>query len=595
MTKKYLGLAAGLLLLAGCSNNDFTNYGANDAPEGQMRTISTISASVDNADTRLVLENNQLIWEGQEYAYVFSDTETVGFHDYKMSYLDSKLNTADFSGDEISGTEFYAFIPSPSAVNFSAKEATLRWGYDVIYDQVNYNRYIPMLAKSTSAMMQFKQLAGILHFKIYGKGILLNLVLQGNNGEKFYQNYKLNYAADEIKLVPASVSEEEPSSIVETIMASTDGVAQYLEADKPFDVYFVLPAGMTFEKGFTISGMTEIEDLETATHSFVPFEKTFSNSFTVTRAEISNFEAFSTTGVLPTPEPEKGWISNFFDLSGTDVGTYFYVFNDKVDWSFAFLLDGEAEDMPQDVIIIEFFTDYTGGTPSLSWLEGAEVHDLMASRLHGPDGNIYRIGDSSGFKMKKNSDGTWSMSLENATVYDNNASSVKMEGIYLKFKGYLMGEEPETAWTISGGLNFGGNEADVSAEVTSSLIYWSFTFADLDEDDNMKSNMLMGFETPYEGQTPTLSMLENFQTTDFRAVVHDFSTGIENPNWRMEGDETMLTITRSGDVWTISFEGMAFENNDGAVSGGVDFKYEGQLTLPSQPTWSFSGNANMDD
>lgn len=593
MTKKYLGFVAGLLLLTGCSNNDFTNNGAN-VPDGQKRTISTIQASMDQAGTRLVLENNQLIWEGQEHAFVFSDTETVGMHDYEMSYLDTKLNTADFSGDEISGTEFYAFIPSPSAVDFSAKEATLRWGYDVIYAQVNINRNIPMLAKSTNAQMQFKQLAGILHFKIYGKGILHSLVLQGNNGEKFYQNYKLNYAANEIKLVPASISEEEPTAIVETVEVSTDGKYQYLEEDEPFDVYFMLPAGMTFEKGFTISGTTEVEDLETATHSFVPFEQKTTDSFTVKRAEMANFPAFSTTGIMPTPEPVNGWISNFFDFSGTEAGAYCYIINGKVDWQFAFFVDNESEEGPKDVLAIEFFTDYTGGAPTLSWLEGTDVQDLEASRFHGPDGNIYRIGDSSGFKVKRNPDGTWSLSVEDATVYNNNASSEKMEGIYLKFRGKLTGNVPETAWTISGGLDFGGNEASVYADVTSSKIYWNFTFADLDEDDNMKRNMLLSFETPYEGQTPSLSMLENFETADFSSNMHDFTNG-GVAYWRSEGDKTKLTITKSDDVWTISYNGMAVEHNDGPVSSGVNFKFEGKLTLPPQQTWSFSGDASMDD
>lgn len=52
MTKKYLGFAAGLLLLAGCTNNDFTDNGAN-VPDGQVRTISSITATLDQADTRL--------------------------------------------------------------------------------------------------------------------------------------------------------------------------------------------------------------------------------------------------------------------------------------------------------------------------------------------------------------------------------------------------------------------------------------------------------------------------------------------------------------------------------------------------------------
>ena len=595
MTKKYLGFVAGLLLLVGCSNNDFTNNGAN-VPDGQKRTISTINATMDNADTRLFLDGNQVAWEDDDVIYAFSDEETTDWHEYSLSYLYPTTGVADFSGDELTGSEFYAFYPEPEVVNWSNHTATIPWDYDVIYDNegVNTSSQIPLFAKSTNANMQFKQLGGLLHFQIYGEGQLESLSLTGNNEEKFSSAFDLDYGASEIKLVP-NTSCESSATITEDFMKETEGKLPLLSKTEPFDVYIVLPAGMAFEHGFTLSGSAYVEDLDRGITRSVPFEQTTTSSFTVTRAEMANFPAISTTGILPTPEPEKGWISNYLDLSGTKVEMNCFVINSKVDWQFAFYPDNGSGEASDNVIAIEFFTDYEGGTPDLSWLIGTVIYDLEASRFHGPDGIIYRIGDSDGFKVKKNTDGTWYLSIENAKIHPNGSSINIMEDFYLKFRGNFVGEEPESAWTISGGLNFGGNEADVYAEVSSSLIYWSFTFADLDKDGNMRSNMLMGFETPYEGVTPTLSMLDNFQTTNFRAVVHDFTTETEKPNWRMEGDETMLTITNSGDVWTISFDGMAFENNDGAVSGGVNFKFEGKLTLPPQPTWSFSGDATMDD
>ncbi len=588
MTKKYLGFAAGLLLLAGCSNNDFTDSGTNKAPEGQMRTISTISATMDNADTRLYMKENQVWWKGNESIYVFSDLEASGWNEYKYSTSNPDMS-AVFSGDEISGTEFYALLPEPYAIEGTT--VTVPWKYEILYDKMNTYCSFPIFAKSRNSNMLFKQLGGLLHFTIYGEGILKTLTLKGNNNEELYKYYDLNYTDDELQLTPNTYLGL-PISDISLVDPQIYTGALTLSEKEPVDIYFIVPAGMTFENGFTISGTAEVE--EGGVPTIKPFEQKTTNSFTVSRAEMSNFAPFSTTGVIPTPEPVNGWISNFFDFSGTEAGAYCYIINGKVDWQFAFFVDNESEEGPKDVLAIEFFTDYTGGAPTLSWLEGTDVQDLEASRFHGPDGNIYRIGDSSGFKVKRNPDGTWSLSVENATVYNNNAPSEKMEGIYLKFRGKLTGNVPETAWTISGGLSFGGNEASVYAEVTSSKIYWNFTFADLDEDNNMMRNMLLSFETPYEGQTPSLSMLENFETADFSSNMHDFTNG-GVAYWRSEGDKTKLTITKSDDVWTISYNGMAVEHNDGPVSSGVNFKYEGQLTLPPQQTWSFSGDASMDD
>ena len=451
MTKKYLGFAAGLLLLAGCTNNDFTDNGAN-VPDGQVRTISSITATLDQADTRLVLENNLLVWEGQEHAFVFSDMETVGLHDYELSYLDLKLNTADFYGDEISGSEFYAFIPEPKAVDFSANEATLRWGYDVIYDQVNYNRSIPMFAKSHSSQMQFQQLSGILHFQIYGEGRLQSLTLTGNNGEKFYQNYKLKYTADEIKLEPTNISEEEPTSVVESIMVSTDGKYQYLEEDEPFDVYFVLPAGMTFEKGFTISGVTEIEDFEKAITYTVPFEQKTTDSFTVKRAEVASFPAFSTTGDVE-PEPENGWISNFCDLSGSVVSVSYYYSNSQVWWSFVFLTEDHA-----DPIYIDIATENTGSAPSLANLDGALVTDL---RMHDFSNNlIFRTDDVVHLIVKKNEDNTWYIAVKNMTIYENNGDAANQKSIYVKFNGNV-NVEPPASWSFTGAAWISGAYATI--------------------------------------------------------------------------------------------------------------------------------------
>ena len=111
MTKKYLGLAAGLLLLAGCTNNDFIDNGI--SPEGQKRTISTINATIDGADTRVnLVDGKKLVWLASDHISVFSDDEDNGWIT-RFDITDGiGTSTATFKGEsEVSGSEFYAFYP----------------------------------------------------------------------------------------------------------------------------------------------------------------------------------------------------------------------------------------------------------------------------------------------------------------------------------------------------------------------------------------------------------------------------------------------------------------------------------------------------
>ncbi|MBQ7552999.1 MAG: hypothetical protein IJT46_01380 [Bacteroidaceae bacterium] len=452
MVKKSLGILAGLLLLAGCSNNDFTDNGA-IVPDGQLSTINSITATMDAADTRVVLDKNQVLWEDQEHVYVFSNTETTDVHDYEMAGLDSKLNAAQFSGDEISGSEFYAFYPQPLEVDFSAKEATVHWVYDKIYEQVNYQCKIPMFAKSTTANMQFKQLGGILHFQICGQGILKCLTLTGNNGEKFYQNFKLKYTADEIKLEPASISEGVNTSITAYIEPTKDGMYQYLNELVPFDVYFVLPAGMTFEKGFTLSGIVTVGDPATD----VPFEQKTTESFTVSRAGMADFPAFNanTGGEVSA----VGWKSNFCNLSGKNVGVSYYYSNDKskVWWDIVFLTEEKA-----DPIYITVSKDNTGAAPSLADLDGALITDL---RMHDfANEHIYRTNSNVTLAVSQATDGNWSLSVTDMTIYENNGAAPNQTGIYIKYNGGVNVEPPAT-WHFSGAAYMSGAYAVVDRDI----------------------------------------------------------------------------------------------------------------------------------
>ena len=84
MNRHRLGFIAGLLLLAGCSNNDFTDDG-NIIPDGQKKTISSITAVMDEADTRAQLvEGHKVAWDQGDYMMVYSDLDEWDGRQYDL-------------------------------------------------------------------------------------------------------------------------------------------------------------------------------------------------------------------------------------------------------------------------------------------------------------------------------------------------------------------------------------------------------------------------------------------------------------------------------------------------------------------------------
>ena len=279
MNRHRLGFIAGLLLLAGCSNNDFTDDG-NIIPDGQKKTISSITAVMDEADTRAQLvEGHKVVWQADDVISVFSDDVDNGYvRAYKIS---SGVGTSSgtFTGDEITGTQFYALHPNNNfSLDQKKQEISFDWINDIIFgnETVDSSRnYIPMFAKGTGSKLAFKQLGGILHFSVIGEGDLEEVSLKGNNEEKFYDFYTVNYATENIVLKPFDETNYDTSidyKLPTPIKLSTT---------KPLDIYFVVPSGIEFTKGITLT----VNGIEKKTEQTV----------TVERGVVANFPTFNAT------------------------------------------------------------------------------------------------------------------------------------------------------------------------------------------------------------------------------------------------------------------------------------------------------------
>ncbi|MCR5575050.1 MAG: hypothetical protein K6F78_09575 [Bacteroidaceae bacterium] len=544
MKKLIYGLASLLLAAVGCTNNDFSDQGA-IVPDGQKRTISSITASMDNAETRVFLDGKQVKWEDGDAIYAFSDEENTGWHEYELSSLNPSTGVAEFSGDALTGSEFYAFYPEPVDVDFTSQIVTVPWDYEAIYSQVNYDRHIPMFAKGSDSMMQFKQLGGLLHFRLCGsENTRLEYVeLEGNNGELFYTSYDLNYAADDIELVPNT--QWSVSSIGTIIEPHDDGMYQYLSETEPFDIWFSLPAGMTFEEGFTLKVGAYVLNSETQEETFMVFPIVSDKAFTVTRAQMANFPVVSTTGVI---EPEYGWKTNFCNLSGPNVAVnYYYNYNKtQIFWDLAFLTDEEG-----DPIYLSFATDYIGGDPNLSWLDGVAIAGgglgELDTKFHDfTNGFIYRLEDSDGFSINKDADGVWHLRLVNATLYENNGAAPTLTNINLSFDGYLT---PPPTWYFTGAAWMSGAYNNCETYVMDNEVFYSMRFLSFQWGDGSVipgsfQEVMIQFGYVFEGDTPS------FPT---KAEITDFHLDIMSQGYYWGGvyqkvdDDAVLKIYKNED------------------------------------------------
>ncbi len=296
MKKLYYSLTALLFFAAGCSNNDFMDNEGIPAPVAKSQTITSINATIDNADTRSYLKDgHQVAWEENDRILVFSD-EDVNFFPYSISSITSPTS-ATFVGEAVTGSEFYAVYPEwLNDLNFNAHTITIPWNYDIIYSQENYDKHIPMFAKGSDSKMQFKQLGGLLHFQLEGQeNTRLDYVqLWGNNEENFYWSYDLNYTADDIVLAP-NVAYGGNLYLGYGIQPHEDGMSQYLSETEPFDFWFSLPAGMTFENGFTLRVGVVVENQETQEETYMEVPIVSDKAFTVTRAAVRNYPAVNIT------------------------------------------------------------------------------------------------------------------------------------------------------------------------------------------------------------------------------------------------------------------------------------------------------------
>jgi len=330
MNKKYVGIVAGMLLLAGCSNDEMFN----DQPvnnEG-VKSFTTFTGTLaDVAGTRAYLgdadesgTNKRVFWDNYESITVFSDVEPE-FQRYSSTSVSD--NVATFSGNKVTGNKFYALYPNWGWEVDEDNPNIVRRHFQGISDEDgNYWFYAPMVATSTGNDFSFKQTTGLIHVSVGGMYLFETIGIQGNNNEKLSWDGYIDLSEDQ----PVLKFNEEASDIGHAWGYSMNLDSAYT------DFYFILPP-MTFEKGFSIDIIGH-----DAEGNFISFTKKTSAQVDVKVATVTHFDLVDVNAELEAREAKtKAALKSFYDaLDGENWGTNWFTDAPMEEWDGLYFENG---------------------------------------------------------------------------------------------------------------------------------------------------------------------------------------------------------------------------------------------------------------
>ena len=251
--KKLIAYFSVLVMLSGCSVTE-------DIPEGSHSDEIRYKAVMEGfcPETRTELDGNRILWSSEDMITVFDGSDTGKPYVLDPSCSGSSEgdfsaapgSPADGSGDEVSA--IIACYPHSTSLTLSGNpDGTLTLGNVTFPSQQKYvsssiaDGSFPMVSVTSEgdAGLHFRNLGGILHLRVKGKGNVTRVVLEGNAGELI--SGKSSVLLKEGAL-PVTVMDESASASV-SIMCDP---AVKLSENAAVDFYFSLPS-VEFVSGFT--------------------------------------------------------------------------------------------------------------------------------------------------------------------------------------------------------------------------------------------------------------------------------------------------------------------------------------------------------
>ncbi|MBR4381846.1 MAG: hypothetical protein IKP48_11410 [Bacteroidaceae bacterium] len=313
MQKKYIGIVAGLLFLAGCSDNDqvFNQVNEGSGADVKAKSFTSFTASMDGAaDTRAYIVNGSahgnksLAWNEDlnEWIHVFSNTDLPGVStDYKLQSVSD--NVGNFVGNAVSGDTFYAVYANQGWERDVNDSNLLKFHVGDYYEYPtslnNFQFFGPMIATSTTNSFQLKQLTGMIHVSVSGIHRLMEVSLQATGREPISGDFMVDLR-EPTKLVPVDGS----SSSVDGVWFGEDGMSL---GNEVIDIYFPI-SPTTFKQGFSM--IIQGEDMY---GNDVELTKTYSKLLTIGRAEVKHFNLVNVTGEMePVEKSERDILMDLY-------------------------------------------------------------------------------------------------------------------------------------------------------------------------------------------------------------------------------------------------------------------------------------------
>jgi len=289
-----IGIVAGLLTLAGCSSNEWT-----EQAEG-LKSFTTLHAAIDDiASTRAHLTdgstalNKAVTWDEDDYIEIYSDTKPEFTYFHKVSDDGQK---AIFNGEKVEGNTFYAIYTQMSSrideQNPAIVHATLN---NMATNDDDYFFNAPMVAVSTDNNFNLKLTTGLIHIEVGNIPTITEFHLYGNNDERIAGDGYIDMS--ERNPVFRLYNDGE-SWAQESEWMKFEGEKQILESGETKDFYFIVPP-MTFEKGISI----RVKGYDAAGVA-INMVKSTKQSLTVERASVHHFSLVDVKATLEEQNEE---------------------------------------------------------------------------------------------------------------------------------------------------------------------------------------------------------------------------------------------------------------------------------------------------
>ena len=221
-------------LLAGCSKEE-------NIPE-QNIPAATFQAVTESGGTKTFLENGDSETESHPVLWTPGDaigiTSASAFGRYEYNGTENTA-VADFEGDPVEGDSFYAVYPYFGEASLSGGVLSLELPSVQEYTPLSFApASFPMVARSESTYLEFKNLCGLLKLNLTGTATVRSVVFRSSGssgrGVSGQATVDMNYES-----VPELVMSGDAGTSV--TLDCGDGVALSGTVSVPF--YIVLPAG----------------------------------------------------------------------------------------------------------------------------------------------------------------------------------------------------------------------------------------------------------------------------------------------------------------------------------------------------------------